>query len=217
MTWVGLRKKGVEVLYPEEWNLVIDALDELKNTKLDTSQLTSVPSDVKPDSDNARMLGDASHAWREVHAHVGQFKDALYVAGKPVIKDGDPITISELSPTAQANVANAIESYVTQLTPAYGEVDTPTVTPPVAVVTPPSDKKVSIRSILLETDSTSGEVSVKFGVSGSVIAKLYCSRLAVLNITDVVINGGAGEAVQLTWSGLSSGAKIFYIIMYKLV
>ena len=29
MTWVGLRFKGIEPLYPEEWNRVIQALDIL--------------------------------------------------------------------------------------------------------------------------------------------------------------------------------------------
>lgn len=31
MTWIGLTKKGVAVVRPDEWNLIIDALDDLKN------------------------------------------------------------------------------------------------------------------------------------------------------------------------------------------
>jgi hypothetical protein len=31
MTWIGLTKKGVAVIRPDEWNLLIDALDDLKN------------------------------------------------------------------------------------------------------------------------------------------------------------------------------------------
>jgi hypothetical protein len=31
MSWLGLTYKGVEILTPEEWNLVIDALNDLHN------------------------------------------------------------------------------------------------------------------------------------------------------------------------------------------
>lgn len=30
MSWLGLRHKGVEILFPDEWNLVVDGLDLLK-------------------------------------------------------------------------------------------------------------------------------------------------------------------------------------------
>jgi hypothetical protein len=39
MSWIGLRYKGVEILTPEEWNLVVDALNELNTRAFKKLQL----------------------------------------------------------------------------------------------------------------------------------------------------------------------------------
>ena len=107
MSWLGLRYKGTEPLYSREWNLVIDGLDILyqyTSAKLDKEALQHLDSDIIPDQDNLRNLGSESKSWKEVQAHYGYFKDNVYVQGKVVIKDGDPIKISEFISEAKTDI-----------------------------------------------------------------------------------------------------------------
>jgi len=107
MSWLGLRYKGTEPLYSREWNLVIDGLDILyqyTSAKLDKEALLHLDSDIIPDQDNIRNLGSETKSWKEVQAHYGYFKDNVYVQGKVVIKDGDPIKISEFISEAKTDI-----------------------------------------------------------------------------------------------------------------
>ena len=51
MSWRGLRHKGREILLPEEWNTVVDALDELHNS------LVEIMDDLKPVNAKASISG----------------------------------------------------------------------------------------------------------------------------------------------------------------
>ncbi|MEM0460115.1 MAG: hypothetical protein QXZ31_09640 [Thermofilaceae archaeon] len=51
------------------------------------------------------LLGEFTN----LRANYGYISEALYVAGKPVIKDGDPITVSDLGYDAQVKITGAIE------------------------------------------------------------------------------------------------------------
>ena len=107
MSWLGLRHKGVEVLYPSEWNKVVDGLDILYaylQRTLKLEDLPHLPSDVAPDKDNLRNLGEADRAWKNVYAYYGYFNSDVYVQGKRVIKDEDPIKISEFIDKAKTDV-----------------------------------------------------------------------------------------------------------------
>ena len=95
------------------------------------------------------------------------------------------------------------------------EIDTSTATPPVTVLTPGSGKKIDTRSVYIATDSTSGEITAKFKNSGQLLGKIYCSKFAMVTLGNVRIVGDANEPVIIEWSGLDSGAKIFYVIRYK--
>ena len=96
-----------------------------------------------------------------------------------------------------------------------GEIDTSTATPPLTVLTPSSGQKISTRGVAIHSDSTSGEIAVKFAASGKLISKLYCNVMQVLLCHALNIVGDTDEAVVIEWSGLSTGAKIFYAIRYK--
>jgi hypothetical protein len=89
MSWKGLRHKGVEILWPSEWNAVVDALDELYG------KLTTGQEDIKVD---------------EVFARTGHFTQRIDCEGRPVILDGDPITIYQFYDLAKEQIREAIDS-----------------------------------------------------------------------------------------------------------
>jgi len=95
------------------------------------------------------------------------------------------------------------------------EIDTSTATSPVTVLTPSSGKKIDTRSVYIATDSTSGEIAAKFKNSGKLLGKVYCSKFAMVRLDSVRIEGDVNEAIIIEWSGLDTGAKIFYVIRYK--
>jgi len=96
-----------------------------------------------------------------------------------------------------------------------GEIDTSAATSPVDVLTPSTGKKIDVRSVYIATDSTAGEVVVKFKNSGKLLGKIYCSKFAVVALGSVHIPGDVDEPVTVEWNGLDTGAKIFYVIKYK--
>ena len=95
------------------------------------------------------------------------------------------------------------------------EIDTSTATSPVGILTPSDGKKIDTRSVYIATDSTSGEITAKFQNSGKLLGKIYCSKFAMVRLDAVRIEGDANEPIVIEWSGLDTGAKIFYVIRYK--
>ena len=116
--------KGIEPLYPDEWNAVVDGLDILYRYVAQLEERTNfeaLKSDIKPAVDNVYDLGDVERSWREVWGHIGYFKDALYVQGRPVIKDGDPISVFDILEDARRKITLAID-YSTLLYSIYAEL-----------------------------------------------------------------------------------------------
>ena len=102
MSWRGLRHKGRERLFRWEWNAVVDALNDLH------SWLTSGQQDINVN---------------EVHARAGYFSEQLLVQGRPVLKDGDPITVQQFHDTAISQITEAIDkSKATQLLETVAEL-----------------------------------------------------------------------------------------------
>jgi len=111
MSWIGLGHKGVEPLYPDEWNRVVDALDilygyvgDLDSRKLDRIELLYLKSDIIPYYGGRWKLGDDGREWLAIYGVYGYFKSEVYVQGKRVIKDGDPIRIVAFIESAKADV-----------------------------------------------------------------------------------------------------------------
>jgi hypothetical protein len=105
VSWRGLRYKGTERLTSREWNAVVDALNDLYGF------LTSGQQDIFVD---------------EVYSRAGYFSEQVYVQGRPVIKDGDPISIYQFHDIAKQQITEAIDrSRVTSaLDQIYGKLDT---------------------------------------------------------------------------------------------
>jgi len=95
------------------------------------------------------------------------------------------------------------------------EVDTSTATSPVTVLTPSAGKKIETRGAYLFTTSSAGEVQLRFPSSNKIVAKIYADHFKAVSLPKVKTDGDVNEALQLEWSGLSTGAKIFYIVVYK--
>lgn len=107
MAWLGLRHKGVEVLYPDEWNKVVDGLDILKqytDACLRKEELLHLDSDIIPAQDSVYNLGEINRKWKDIYAYYGFFVDNLLVQGKPVLKDGDPVITKEFIESAKEDI-----------------------------------------------------------------------------------------------------------------
>jgi len=96
-----------------------------------------------------------------------------------------------------------------------GEIDTATASSPQTVLTPTSGRRISTRSVYLATNSTSGEVWAIFPTSNILLGKLYCSKFTMVTLRGIPMTGQTNEPIQISWSGLDTGAKIFYVIRYK--
>ena len=107
MSWLGLRHKGVEPLYPDEWNAVVDGLDILYAYAADSvkyEDLPRLPSDVAPAEDDRYKLGFASRRWSEVHGVYGYFDGDLFARGSRVLVDGDPVQVYRFIGDAKTDI-----------------------------------------------------------------------------------------------------------------
>ena len=107
MSWLGLRHKGIEPLWPEEWNAVVDGLDILYAYAADSvkyEDLPRLPSDVAPAEDNRFKLGFASRRWSVVHGVYGYFDGDLYARGSRVLVDGDPVQVYRFIEDAKSDI-----------------------------------------------------------------------------------------------------------------
>jgi len=88
VSWRGLRYKGTERLTSREWNAVVDALNDLYG------RVATGTQDIYVDA---------------VYGNTGYFSRQVYVQGKPVIKDGDPVSIYQFFDPAVSQMVYAIE------------------------------------------------------------------------------------------------------------
>ncbi len=96
-----------------------------------------------------------------------------------------------------------------------GEIDTSTDTSPKTILSPTSGYKLDTRNVYLSTDSTSGEIEIKFPSSNILLGKLYASKQTMVTLQQIRFVGAKNEPIKAYWSGVSTGAKIFYCIRYK--
>ena len=82
------------------------------------------------------------------------------------------------------------------------EIDTSTATSPQTILTPSTGKAIDTRGVYIFTDSSAGEIAVKFATSGYVIAKIYASQFRAATLPDVRFTGATDEALVAEWTGL---------------
>lgn len=109
MSWRGLRHKGTEILRSWEWNAAVDALNDLYGW------LTDGTHDINVET---------------VNAIYGNFAVRPIAEGRPVILDGDPISIYQFYDIAQQQITNAIDKssqlskIASDLDQIYGSITT---------------------------------------------------------------------------------------------
>jgi len=88
------------------------------------TRITSAWGNALVDALNLLFTRTVEGDFQTLRAVEGHFTDALYVAGKPVIKDGDPITVADLGYDAQLKITQAIEgaSATTYLSDIHGKL-----------------------------------------------------------------------------------------------
>lgn len=96
MSWRGLRYKGTEILRSTEWNLAVAALDELYGW------LTSGARGIYVDG---------------LFARSGYFETRILSEGRPVLLDGDPITVYQFGDIAVNQITYAVDrsSYLAKI------------------------------------------------------------------------------------------------------
>jgi hypothetical protein len=88
VSWRGLRYKGTEILRSIEWNVAVDALNDLYGW------LTDGTHDI--DVNN-------------IYANFAEFNTRPIAEGRPVILDGDPISIYQFYDLAKQQITEAID------------------------------------------------------------------------------------------------------------
>jgi hypothetical protein len=110
MSWKGVPKKeNYFPLFAEDWNLLVDAVDELYSA---LQTLPTAPAgalvggylygNLLPAVDSAYSLGSPDLQFLNVYAR------NVFADGKPVLKDGDPIYVADLLPQAQETLKNVL-------------------------------------------------------------------------------------------------------------
>ena len=245
---------------------LVDALELLygmTKRRLTLENLRSLSSDLLPSINKYYNLGILGKEWNILAANYGYFQSNVFVQGKPVLKDGDPITVADFGVDAYYKLKTLTESVKDSIDRIYGkikpinideygrvgvilfefmptalqqllygtfnvdihgteegvadEIDTSIASSPVTIVTPPSNRRIDTRGSYLATDSDTGRVVMRFRDSGKKIAILYADKFKAITMPQIKVTGDLDDPVIVEWSGLASGAHIFYSLRYKLI
>lgn len=204
--------------------------------------------------------GSPQNPFYELYGFYGYFYYDLYVQGKKVIKDEDPINLYDIFPPAKEKITQAVDesrlvekievirdkvqriymdeygrigTIITEpldeygripvsprdadedLIPAIGIIDTSTQTSPVEIARPSPGRRIDVRRAYASTNSTGGKVYIKFKNTGKVITVIYPTKYGFAIIPAIRVPGEVDEPVIVEWTGLDTGAEIFYAINYK--
>lgn len=144
-------------------NAIVDALNMLYDIGQESvkySDLSHLPYDIVPDADNTRDLGDPARAWRDIYAHYGFFSDNVYVQGRRVLKDGDPINLYDIFEPAKEKITQAIDassqiaetkSYVAEIRDKIVRINMDTYGNIGVVISEPIDEYGRVRTIVEDT------------------------------------------------------------------
>jgi hypothetical protein len=219
MSWRGLRHKGVEVLFPEEWNAVVDSLNDLYNTL---------------------FTGTGDAYFDELVANKATFNTRPVAEGRAVLLDGDPISIYDIFDYARDKIAEAVDataaaSYIKELrdkvvgirVDAYGNVGIVVAEPldeyARVKVAPPAEildefKPVSASGSVTAADNTAGLSVVLFKGGRPNVNMYYSAGGAAEIMFEVSLDGVTWRTVDvISLSAGGSGFKVYTGIAYPWV
>lgn len=117
MSFNQFKVKPLQRLSSSFWNSLMDALNNLESKsseevlkRVKYEDLSNLAYNIIPDQADKRDLGSVDKPWNNVYARSGSFSESLTVQGKPVIKDGDPISISDISDTVKEKITESVDS-----------------------------------------------------------------------------------------------------------
>lgn len=117
MSWKGVPKKAEYTpLFADEWNTLVDAVDELY-----AYGPASIGRDLVPTQDARFDVGREDRRFNNVYALFGHFSEQVTVQGKRVLKDGDPISIAYIYQQAKQTITEAIDE--AKITPHTESID----------------------------------------------------------------------------------------------
>ena len=179
MSWRGLRYKGTERLTSTEWNAVIDSLNDLY------TQLNGGTQDINV---------------KTVNAVTANFQQRITAAGKAVLLDGDPITVSQFDAAAQGQITSAIDSS-SLLSKLVGEL-----------------QPVSASGSVAAANNASG-LSVVLNKGGRPNVNIYYSLGGAGTVTlSVSLDGNTWRTLKsYTLSGAGSGIDVVQGVAYPYV
>lgn len=116
MSFDQFKAKPMQRFTSSMWNSLMDVLNQLEATNRDElikrvkyEDLGSLAYSIVPDQDGARDLGSSDRSWNSIYAGTGHFSNNVYVQGKQVIKDGDPVEIGDIHDAARDKISQAID------------------------------------------------------------------------------------------------------------
>ena len=76
--------------------------------------LKNLKQDVKPAEAGKFLVGDEGREWLAIYGFYGFFDSDVFVKGRRVLKDGDPITVSDISDLVKGKISQAIDQTKTR-------------------------------------------------------------------------------------------------------
>lgn len=102
-----LRLKTGQLVTEDWFTKLVDYLEQLGYGGI-ISIYGYVMRDLVPVEDLLINLGIPLRNFKELHVGSAYIKDAGFIAGKAILKDGDPITVTDLGSSAQSKIQTAV-------------------------------------------------------------------------------------------------------------
>jgi hypothetical protein len=216
MSWKGVPKKeNYFPLFAEDWNLLVDAVDELYSA-LQTMPAASAGvlvggylyGDLLPAVDSAYSLGSLDLQFLNVYAR------NVFADGKPVLKDGDPIYVADLLPQAQETLKNVLINSVlardlwetVPLLIQFGAGDGV-----LQVYAPPPGYRTVVRGWYSVSTATGGLAQLRGAVSLKPAALIPLS-IPSLSVPDIFLRLYYDEPLLLYYSGATLGSYLQVLV-----
>jgi len=177
-------------------NSLYDLLVESLEQQITGQDLSEVGYDIIPAEDDTFTLGDPTNQWEAIYGYYGYFASDVYVQGKKVIKDQDPVNIYDIFSPAQQAISNAVQSGLSRLNiDQYGNVG--------IIISEPVD---SVGRVRVSTDAAfqpvfnRASVSAQYNTDGLSVVLQTNGRPIINLFYDV--SGAATITIQISADGL---------------